>query len=617
MQAVFGKLDGDSLRFRDGLNVISAPNEWGKSTWCAFLRAMLYGIDTRQRTSREQLSEKEQYAPWSGRPMEGRLRIFWQGRDITLERSGTPKSPFSQFRAYETESGIPVPELTAENCGQRLLGVEKSVFQRTCFLRLTELSAPADNALRTRLASLVTTGDGGDGEMLGRRLRELKNRCRRGKTGLIPEAMAELQALEQRLAEQTALGYRTETLQTDLAEKTKALEELKLHLAFLDWQRAQADGRHLQEAHAKEAEAWRDVRALEQTCAAHPPRQTLVKKTEETRALLSQLDQAAREEAPASGAFPLLFALIFGLGALFFLQEGHPAPAMGLLLAAAVCGVFAVRGLRRAHGDRIRRRAALAGLEPRKRKLLESLALWEGQLEELDALEQARRALTTARSHRETLQSMVRTAPEPVGTDPLTLSRPDTEGRIAALEPELRHLRTELARCAGRAQTQTDPEELRRRISGQKARLQELLRWERALELALECHKTASEELRRRFAPKITRLAEEYLRGLTDGAYDRITFDENLTVRAARSEETALREARCRSDGTGDLLYLALRLALWQTVCPEAPLILDDALARLDNGRLERALELLAQLADTGQILLFSCQTREKEWMDR
>ena len=41
MTATFGKLEGDTLRLEPGLNVISAPNEWGKSTWCAFLTAML------------------------------------------------------------------------------------------------------------------------------------------------------------------------------------------------------------------------------------------------------------------------------------------------------------------------------------------------------------------------------------------------------------------------------------------------------------------------------------------------------------------------------------------------------------------------------------------------
>lgn len=39
--------------------------------------------------------------------------------------------------------------------------------------------------------------------------------------------------------------------------------------------------------------------------------------------------------------------------------------------------------------------------------------------------------------------------------------------------------------------------------------------------------------------------------------------------------------------------------------------MLDDALAAFDDGRMALALDLLAQLAEDRQILLFTCQSRE------
>ena len=47
MTAHFGALEGKSLELGDGLNVIYAPNESGKSTWCAFLRAAVGGVELR------------------------------------------------------------------------------------------------------------------------------------------------------------------------------------------------------------------------------------------------------------------------------------------------------------------------------------------------------------------------------------------------------------------------------------------------------------------------------------------------------------------------------------------------------------------------------------------
>ena len=64
-------------------------------------------------------------------------------------------------------------------------------------------------------------------------------------------------------------------------------------------------------------------------------------------------------------------------------------------------------------------------------------------------------------------------------------------------------------------------------------------------------------------------------------------------------------------------MYLALRLAVWEVLAPGCPIILDDALVRFDQTRMERAVDLLRDLARERQILLFSCQDREKEYMER
>ena len=179
MTATFGKLENQTLTLKPGLNVIHAPNEWGKSTWCAFLTAMLYGMDTRAKSTKTLLADKERYAPWSGSPMEGSIRLNWQGRDITIERRTKRRVPLGEFRAFETDTGLDVPELTAANCGAMLLGVERSVYTRSGFIRFNDLPLTQDDALRRRLNALVTTGDeSATGDRLAGALRDLKNSCR-------------------------------------------------------------------------------------------------------------------------------------------------------------------------------------------------------------------------------------------------------------------------------------------------------------------------------------------------------------------------------------------------------------------------------------------------------
>ena len=107
MQGTFGTLDGEQLRLDTGLNIIYAPNESGKSTWCAFLRAMLYGIDTSQRARAGFVPDKQKYAPWSGKPMAGELELEQGGKCITIRRwTETPGAPLRGFSAVSLPSPI-------------------------------------------------------------------------------------------------------------------------------------------------------------------------------------------------------------------------------------------------------------------------------------------------------------------------------------------------------------------------------------------------------------------------------------------------------------------------------------------------------------------------------
>ena len=175
----------------------------------------------------------------------------------------------------------------------------------------------------------------------------------------------------------------------------------------------------------------------------------------------------------------------------------------------------------------------------------------------------------------------------------------------------------QLGQYRGRMENLPDVPLLQTRLTQARRRMAELEKTQKALQLAQQALDAALRELQRRFAPDITARAGQNLSRLTGGVYDRITIAEDLSIQAARAEEHTLRSALWRSEGTGDQMYLALRLAVWAVLAPGCPIILDDALVRFDQTRMERALDLLTDLSENRQILLFSCQDREKEYLDR
>ena len=609
MTATFGKLDNETLELQPGLNILSAPNEWGKSTWCAFLTAMLYGVDTRERTTKEQLAWKERYQPWSGKPMSGTLRVLHQGRDITIQRRTRGRVPMGDFLAWETQTGLAVRELNAENCGQVLLGVEKSVFLRTGFLRFSDLPVTADENLRKRLNDLVTTGDeSGSAEKLAGKLRELRNRCRHNQTGLIPECQSRISQLQEQLWERQSLQTQHDQLKEQVREMEQEMEALEVHRAALARKEAH-------DARTAATTAQRLAQSLEEKYADAPGREELEQNLRQGRRLLDELDLSIVEK-PGSGSNLTLAALLAGailIAVLLMMDRKLLIPCIVLAIALG-CFAGAMAGKRR--------RAQLwysieqAQRQGRKTELLRSMEEWKQQLSSREDLEFAQEhARQTLQRLRELEAVLDPDTPQP--EDLLTLSREETLDAITDLNHRLGRCRMQLGQHRGRMENLPDVQLLQTRLTQARRRLSELEKTQKALLLAQQALDTALRELQRRFAPDITARAGKHLDRLTGGVYDRITIAEDLSIQAARTGENTLRSALWRSEGTGDQMYLALRLAVWEVLAPGCPIILDDALVRFDQTRMERAVDLLRDLARERQILLFSCQDREKEYMER
>ena len=148
MTARFGNLENKTLELHDGLNVIHAPNESGKSTWCAFIGAMLYGIDSSQREKGGVKPDKVRFAPWNGASMAGEMEIAHEGKEITVTRTTRLASaPMREFSAVFTGTAEKVDGLTGTDAGQMLTGMPKSVFESSVFVRQSGLGVTNNSEL--------------------------------------------------------------------------------------------------------------------------------------------------------------------------------------------------------------------------------------------------------------------------------------------------------------------------------------------------------------------------------------------------------------------------------------------------------------------------------------
>ena len=318
MRASFGKLHGE-LDLREGLNILCLPNEAGKSTWSAFLLAMLYGIDTSQRATKanQWLPEKERYKPWDGSPMEGSVDLIWQGRAITIERRTSGRIPMGDFTATETSTGIPIPELTAENCGKILCGVERSVFERTAFIHQLGLSVSESPELEKRLNALVTTGEEGkSASQLEGELHSLKNSLT-GRSGKIPRLKEQIQKISQALASLRTLEEDALSVRARLEEAEKNFQRLDSLMKRIE--NAKAAKKYLAREELRQKNAREELlcKALEEKLAQIPDEEELHRLQHLLEERESAMQTARMEVAfgPAAPQPPSVPACFSGLSA--------------------------------------------------------------------------------------------------------------------------------------------------------------------------------------------------------------------------------------------------------------------------------------------------------------
>ena len=125
----------------------------------------------------------------------------------------------------------------------------------------------------------------------------------------------------------------------------------------------------------------------------------------------------------------------------------------------------------------------------------------------------------------------------------------------------------------------------------------------------------ADRRFREQHQPELLRRAGEYLATITDQRYSRLLLadtDGEISFKLSHDESAhPVPVTAPLSTGTREQVYLALRLAAVDQLDGEGerlPLFLDETLVNWDPARRDRALALLASVAQDRQVFVFTCQ---------
>lgn len=148
----FGGLSRKSLCFGQGISLIGAPNESGKSTLAAALRFALYGFKGGRSPILE--NPKKLYTPWSGAAATVAVTIGGSRR-MRIERSvqGTKE----QASCTDLVTGRAL--FTGQCFGEQIFGISAETFEKTLFFSTLNPPKSSDGELASALQNLVFSAD--------------------------------------------------------------------------------------------------------------------------------------------------------------------------------------------------------------------------------------------------------------------------------------------------------------------------------------------------------------------------------------------------------------------------------------------------------------------------
>ena len=628
LDATFGKLEGESLELHDGLNVISAPNESGKSTWCAFVRAMLYGVDSSERQKAGFLPDKMRFAPWSGSAMQGSMQLESGGKDITITRTTkTASAPMREFSAVYTGTSVSVEGLNGNNAGEMLTGVSRDVFRRSAFVEQGKVAVTHSAELEKRISAIVSSGDEdcsfteADG-----RLRQWQRKRRFNRHGRLPELEDELSHKKQLLAELSDAAQQRENMAAELETAKQECERIEAEViesrkvvrkeALSSLQGVRNEVNAATERHDKAAERRDSCRAALCACAIGE------RKPEEAKAevktdLENSMKLKERSERKSSPVLAIILMILCGaLVAAGFLLPDLMIHAFIAAAAALAAGVaLFIRASRRKtenYEAAKQRRKILAKYKAESEDNIaasidEYLELYKNYAEAQRVEKETAEALAVVRRRQEQAESKTLTQLDFTGGDnqAAQLSRRLTEARA-----KCSRISAQMAEHSGRLAAMGDPLVLGSEISRMEAEYAEISAEYDAIALAIDTMRKADEDIQSRFSPALGKLAAEYMQFVTDGKYDGVMLDRDFSATVHEAGGNVPRNAEYLSAGTLDLMYLAVRLAVCSLALPESancPLIIDDALVNFDADRRRQAMALLEKIAQERQVILFAC----------
>lgn len=137
-----------------------------------------------------------------------------------------------------------------------------------------------------------------------------------------------------------------------------------------------------------------------------------------------------------------------------------------------------------------------------------------------------------------------------------------------------------------------------------------------AIQIAIEVINRAKNKLHKNFLPRMTERINQMMNSMTK-VDRRFALDEAFQLSVLYEDASSFKDSDSLSQGTKDQMNISLRLSILQEMYGQDYFVIfDDAFVQYDDFRFINQVNALEQLTNHLQMLIFTCQVREKEMVD-
>ena len=600
----FGKLKNVAFNFADGVNILQQANGFGKSTLCAFVRAMLYGLNYGYKlVDGNRTNDVTKYQPWDATgKFGGSMEIAHEGKTYRIERFFGATAKSESCIVTDTSTGR---QLNVPNPGEHFLGLSVDSFDRCTYLPQEYVAIVPNENFDAKLANLVEDS-ALDYDKLQDKLRAYKKTLKyeRGIGGEIPtleneifQLKGKLASAQNQVAERKRMGEQLVQIEQSLEQIAKDETALQAKVEQLQQSLYQA------QPSPADVELAKKIDEVELKIASVP--QTITQdyaKVEQLQSQLKVLEKKRNVNNQRKKLFTISFAVALLLAVvLACVKQYIPAGIVGAV--AIACGVLAFANNGKQDVAQIEEIGAniqqiVAKYLSPNGKTLEEMCnqLWNYHNDYQTNLT-VRKALG---------------------------NRPVMQTNQGAISAELNQTKMRLQTLVDRKQTLTrSAVELQLRLNQPTTSLvdiaDEIAEKEQLLAEAKRKYQVATQtsellaqaklSLSSAYIPELCAKTQNLLNAVTQGNYKVVT-DRNFAISLQENGQTKPLYAFSR--GIKEITLLCFRVALAELIYgKDIPLlIVDDAFVNFDEQNFERATTLLKQLSAKTQVIYFTCHDR-------